>query len=165
MIYFIGPVHTASVSKTNVLSVCRYTSMHQWCHNLLFEVENFAHRFCIFKYICAGWYDFLYFKGIEALLIYFVGMFSFPISLVCVLNNYLVRRMSCWILSITNYLSPQCLHILRQRFIIFCMIYSCFPLSLDAVMMREDAAWSTHFFLHPLSVMFSQFLIWCTMNS
>jgi hypothetical protein len=60
MISFIGPVYTAGVRKTNVLSVCQY--MHL-CTNdvihLLFEAENFAHSFCIIKYICAGWFDFL----------------------------------------------------------------------------------------------------------
>jgi hypothetical protein len=55
MIYFIGPVRTAGVRKTNVLSIYRY--MHL-CTNdiihLLFEAENFAHSFCIIKYIYAG---------------------------------------------------------------------------------------------------------------
>jgi hypothetical protein len=89
MIYFIGPVYTAGVRKTNVLSVYRY--MHL-CTNdvihLLFEAENFTHNFCIIKYICEGP---IFSLGIEALL-YFVGTFSFLISLVSVLNNYLVRR-------------------------------------------------------------------------
>jgi hypothetical protein len=55
MIYFIGPVHTAGVRKTNVLSVCQNMNL---CTNdaihLLFEAENFAHSFCIIKYICVG---------------------------------------------------------------------------------------------------------------
>jgi hypothetical protein len=44
MIYFIGPVDTVVVRKTNVLSVCQY--IHLCTNNvihLLFEVEKFAH--------------------------------------------------------------------------------------------------------------------------
>jgi hypothetical protein len=55
MIYFIGPVHTAGVRKTNVLSIWQY--MHLCINDgihLLFEPENFAHNFYIIKYICAG---------------------------------------------------------------------------------------------------------------
>jgi hypothetical protein len=127
------------------------------------------HIFCIIKYTYAGWSDFLSFSGIEALMIYSIGTFSFLVSLVSVLNNYVVHRkhvrpysvISCWILSITNYLSSQCLHLLRQRLnyllhdlLMFPFIPWCYD---DAVrygmwgyqprdVCDKNIAWSTHIF-------------------